>query len=138
MREQTAYDTAVDSGGGQLAMYTPAVIPRKLQAEALDIEELKTADAVADYLRARGIKGRQTSIESCPLANWAISCGGKKAQVSGSSITVAFTEDANWDWIRDPRGWSGAAVFGVMPNTAAMDAFVKKFDMGQYPDLIES
>lgn len=47
---------------------TPADIKRQLQDLITGLDDLGTADAIADELRALGVKGSHRSCNTCPIA----------------------------------------------------------------------
>lgn len=132
MRAQSATDQFFATNGR--AMYRDGKAnhptPLKLVHQAVRLNNFTDPDEIAQYLRDNNIKGKIASLGSCPLAQWAVSCGAQSAKVSNSTFTVSLVSDADWEDVTDGD-------YVAMPNTAAMDLFIKKFDMGQYPDLIE-
>lgn len=76
-----------------------------------------TPDAVADQLRALGIKGGQSDYCGCPIANYLLQSGAY------TCVFVAPSEIlADADMVQTP-----------MP----IAAFIGRFDVGDYPDLID-
>lgn len=90
---------------------TPETILAKL-AELGD-----TPDAIAESLRARGIKGDKRSATSCPLANYLRECGAE--------YPVVF----DWAWVTQDDGEQGVEV------PAHAYQFARSFDADAYPFL---
>jgi hypothetical protein len=78
-----------------------------------------TADAVADSLRAKGIKGNASDGESCPVANL---------------ITAEFPEASNGAWGVEDEWWVEAAYVrtpeGRVSTPPAVKEFIAAFDDG--------
>lgn len=88
------------------------------------ISGFETADEIADFFRKEGIKGYRGEIESCPIANYvSAGCGGKVQMDDKSLITIDPTNPEK------EVGW-------VLEHTPAMAEFIKRFDAGDYPDLV--
>ncbi len=81
-----------------------------------------TADAVADRLRALGIKGRRASACGCPIALYV-----KKAGWGTPAVASDLVVDNPDDDFRTLR----------VPLTPAVDLFRSRFDAGVYLDLVE-
>lgn len=81
-----------------------------------------TPDAVANRLRALGIKGEQGSACDCPIARLLLQAEQVKAvEVDAGDIRVV--EDGHPSrWVRPP---------------AAVDVFIHLFDEGVYLDLVD-
>jgi hypothetical protein len=79
-----------------------------------------TADAIADRLRALGIKGAQCFAGNCPLATY-LATHGITAFVSGDQISVPVTD----------------SVFVGLAVPAAAAVFIENFDRGVYLDLVD-
>lgn len=79
------------------------------------------ADAMADRLRALGIKGTRLLSNVCPLAVY-LGTQGITAYVSREEITVPVDDDTT---VR-------------LPVPAATAVFVERFDGGVYLDLIDA
>lgn len=76
-----------------------------------------TPDAVADQLRALGIRGGQSDYCGCPVANYLLQSGAY------TCVFVAPSEIlADADMVQTP-----------MP----IAAFIGRFDVGDYPDLVQ-
>lgn len=77
------------------------------------------ADQIAAHLIARGIKGRRNSGCDCPVANWFSRTLGVGGAVAGNAFQL------NND-------------VGVQLGlTDGICDFVRRFDAGEYPDLVE-
>jgi hypothetical protein len=76
-----------------------------------------TGDDVADHLRSKGIKGKRGILETCPLAEFAISCGAKEVQVDNQGVSFL------------------SAIGPLRHASSAVQEFVVRFDNGDYPDL---
>jgi len=79
------------------------------------------ADAIADRLRAKGIKGARVLSNICPLAIY-LETQGVTAYVSAESLSVPVDEHTTVD----------------MPVPPAVAVFVPRFDGGVYLDLIDT
>lgn len=77
-----------------------------------ELDALQTADEIAACLRAAGIKGRRKVCDDCPLA-----------RATDSDVYTRDAADADGDY------------HGL---TLAERLFVRRFDDGQYPDLIDA
>lgn len=80
-----------------------------------------TPDAIADRLRALGIKGRRIGARHCPIAQLLNTLDG----VSNAAVfddSISFSKSGGW----------GAA----LPTSAAVE-FIRRFDQGVYLDLVE-
>lgn len=94
---------------------------REQLATALD--KLVSSGSVADFLRHEGITGVPTAGRRCPIARWLSGVLGREVSVSPQAVYVA---------VRDS---DGKQLEVEMPIAAR--AFVREFDRGQHPDLIE-
>jgi len=101
----------------------PATIPRFLTGDpeervAAAIAELPTenADAVAAYLAAVGVRGVRSSAEDCPIARY-VRLRARHAV-----------------WVAVGEIYSRTGGFGTLP--AAVVDFYRRFDHGEYPDLM--
>ncbi len=81
-----------------------------------------TADAVADRLRALGIKGKHRHSYECPVAKLLHANGYPDVEV-----------DNGWTW---PDGSTDNAIPEVA-NPAPVGEFIQRFDAGVYLDLVE-
>jgi len=82
-----------------------------------------SADAIAEYLANRGIKGDRSLLESCPLSNLAL-----KTLDNGMHIEV--DKEALFIHASDSTGWYR------IPLTPVLSDFVARFDRGEYPQLV--
>jgi len=102
-------------------------ITGSLAAAVEELDGLETPDAVCEFLRAQGIKGRIGSGPSCPIANFVKArTGAKSVDVPGSCVTVAI-------------GTAGKVrIRGVVRANLAdpVRDFIYKFDKGGYRDLV--
>ena len=83
----------------------------------------KTADEVADSLKAQGIKGEPGSACYCPLANFLRSKGAPEPGVIHG-----------WFRVHPHPAECGAEAIRV-PLPKGADAFLRAFDCDRYPDL---
>jgi hypothetical protein len=83
-----------------------------------------TADAIADRLRALGIKGRARQACHCPVANYI----ERQSAYTGASVSrdlvLAVDPDLNYEALE-------------VPTPDAVAEFVRRFDDGVYLDLVE-
>lgn len=105
----------------------------KKKVEALLISLGDTSCAVAESLRARGIKGKTQSPSCCPIAVLLLQEDpGVQIEVNGDDITYAFDcphedlEDGSCDCLADATVYPGKVIA----------AFIEEFDAGTFPDLI--
>jgi hypothetical protein len=83
-----------------------------------DLDALgKTSEQVADFLKARGVKGTIGNVYSCPIANYLNSLNHKVAGVSWGSIRFQYG--------------------GCIDTPPAVCQFIVDFDQGKYPELIK-
>jgi hypothetical protein len=75
----------------------------------------KTADEVADFLKAKGITGMKRESAHCPVANYLVSQGGDPRAIIYSHYVPPFDED-------------------ITTPLPVFD-FIITFDEGQYPEL---
>jgi hypothetical protein len=97
-----------------------------------------TADAVADTLRAAGVKGERAKCDACPVARWLL------ATVDGA---VSVEVDGNHVQLGTAVADRSTSYFCGLPPAVA--AFIERFDNAdgsedvagplesQYPDLVE-
>lgn len=85
-----------------------------------------TADAVADRLRALGVKGQRAMSQHCPIANYVRANAPGLSRVRVLPTAVKFRRDgapiSAWQWV-------------VTPD--AVHKFANNFDAGVYLDLME-
>ncbi len=81
-----------------------------------------TPVAVAETLRAKGIKGRPCESSRCPIANWLVTETG--------AVTVEVDSDI---YFRH----AGAHGLWIDPTPDAVAEFIRRFDEGDFPDLID-
>ena len=81
----------------------------------------ETVEEVAEGLRARGIKGRRTIANACPLANY-LSIWWNSASVWQD---ISVCDSAN-DY------------YFYADNPSVTYQFAQRFDMGYFPDLIDN
>lgn len=80
----------------------------------------KSADQIAEILKAQGIKGTKFSGANCPLAAYALKRGAVDVSVNNNWLSY----------------WTGSySPMISRPTTRGTRAFVRKFDLGAYPDL---
>jgi hypothetical protein len=84
------------------------------------VEEFTTADEIGRFFFDEGIRGQQSQGADCPFAKWIKVVTGK-AYLVGSS------------WICQPDDSSAM----VATLSAAARAFVRRFDAGCYPQLVQ-
>lgn len=90
-----------------------------------------TPDAIADRLRALGIKGTPNNSSWCPIANYLIrhiedpDAYVYDIAVSPGEIALSIDYDA------------GHRYLYLRPNTSAA-TFIRRFDRGDYPHLIQT
>lgn len=80
----------------------------------------ETVEEIAEGLRARGIKGKRTIANQCPLANY---------------LRVWFPNPSIWQdvsCVGDEDNYYFYAITPVVPFQ-----FANRFDEGKFPDLIE-
>lgn len=82
-----------------------------------------TADAVADRLRALGIKGKQAWACACPVANYLVRNGYEGAVFSAEEYAIPNPDDV----------WN--VLTGRTPQPVGL--FIDRFDEGVYLDLVE-
>lgn len=92
-------------------------LPQAILLLLFSLHELETSDDVADFFRDMGVKGKRGLLEKCPIANYAIGCGAKGVQVDNQGLALSL-----------PQG-------SIRLRTAAIQAFVIRFDNGDFPDL---
>ena len=85
-----------------------------------------TPDAVADSLRAKGIKGKRNKVQCCPVANYIRSNAQGLSFVCVVRRTVGFMAE---DQAISTRQWTA--------TTNAVETFTRRFDEGVYLDLEE-
>lgn len=96
-----------------------------------ELAKMETADQVADFLRRKGITGFPTWPDQCPVAN----------------LFHAALQDVDFERRTPPIAGVGELIWHdfadmVSPRCSvrlpsAVVAFVREFDQGKYPDLIE-
>lgn len=97
------------------------------------LTSLENTDVLADFFRGEQIKGERTHPNKCPIAKWI-------QQSTGYENVVAVPETI--------FVWNGLPGFADRDTTATYDnqdratspvikAFMKYFDQGDYPDLME-
>lgn len=87
------------------------------------IAYLETGDEVADLLREYGAKGHRGVLGSCPISNFASACApGIRVETNSDGIWVSVGDAISQQW----------KIFGL-----GITEFVKNFDNGLYPDLVE-
>jgi hypothetical protein len=79
-----------------------------------EIDRLQTAEEIADYLRVRDVRGWREDVHGCPLAR---ATGWHVGQLRRLRCSVVNSE--------------------IELLTPAEQDFVKRFDAGEYPDLVE-
>jgi hypothetical protein len=113
----------------QIAHASPVITQMRAQATAeqdarravrLLTDLGSTGDAIADRLRALGIKGAQCFAGNCPLATY-LATHGIAAFVSCDELSVPVTDN----------------VFVRLAVPAAAAVFIKNFDRGVYLDLVD-
>lgn len=96
---------------------------RELAGTLHYLDRLGSKDAIADYLRAAGIKGKRMRSCMCPVANWLAFQLDTAQRVSvGSKITLAAYED-------------GPPAEAQTPENVSQ--FIYAFDQDEYPLLDE-
>jgi hypothetical protein len=106
---------------------------RRLNSLVDEWKEWKTADLMADYLRAQGVRGQRLAVSSCPLARWARRCipEAQHVLVTSGSVWITYCERSRWLPWRQVRRRAGT----LLPEGARW--FISAFDRGEYPDLVE-
>jgi hypothetical protein len=86
------------------------------------LNSFETEDLIAEFLRSKGAKGEMQDGESCVITNYILG----ETDAIGCSTTEAeiIVEDDNYD----------AHSFAT---TGAVHSFIKLFDQGYYPDLVD-
>lgn len=84
----------------------------------------ETDDDLADFFRGYGIKAQPSNARSCAISQFVRMETGLPVSTSVSSVTV-------WTDLDE----SDLAYYGQL--TSAMESFIKKYDQGAYPDLVE-
>jgi hypothetical protein len=105
-------------------MTAPAASVELLVTEALrDLGQRETADAVANEMRAAGIKGTQDDTCTCPLANYLTQLPGVDQ--------VEVLDNHVYLWVGDQ------AEPAVIELAESVSNFVYLFDQGVFLDLVD-
>lgn len=101
---------------GMLGMYE---IPEWFNELTAVVSTMPSADAIAEFFRGKGVKGKRTILEDCPIAAWAKGCGAQQVQVDNKGLQVYAGED-----------------LGLVNLTSdPFKEFITNFDNGAYPFL---
>lgn len=91
------------------------------------LHQFETADEIADYFRYYGIKANVQDARSCAISEFVQRETGLEGRVITSTTSLALIAEG-------AMVWDDATV--EVEHTKAMHQFVKKFDSGAYPDLL--
>lgn len=81
----------------------------------------ETANELAEYFKAEGIKGYRSQHDACPIARWLSCTTGREASVATFIIIDSYDD---------------SLVF-TTTATDSMVAFMDTFDHGGFPELID-
>jgi hypothetical protein len=95
---------------------------KELVCKYLDDLPTDTTDAIAAYLRTRGVTGQRVNPSRCVLAQWLSDMTGLYILI-GMMVHIRLTSNAY------------VATVVALPKTAQL--FMHEFDAGLFPDLAE-
>ena len=97
--------------------------PNEAEDFSSRFRNVSTSDEVAEILRTAGIKGKRYELNACPLANLALhDIPGVDVEVDDEGLAI------------EVRATGMAFRHNTTP---AMKDFIRRFDLGEFPDLIE-
>lgn len=89
----------------------------------------QSAYEIADFFRSEGIKGFKASHNLCPIATWM----SKATGIYSSAADHILVQDGNFSPL---EGEKFSLDFRVKV-TPVMKEFMKKFDRGDFPELLK-
>lgn len=116
----------VVSGGLRQADFIDMMLtPREVTGLFSELRSLSTAGAVADWMRSKGITGKTTDKERCPVANATRGLPG--------FIDAEINDDHLYARVQLANGNQMTFHEALSP---ALRTFVERFDSGHFPDLV--
>lgn len=89
----------------------------------------QSAYEIADFFRSEGIKGFKASHNECPIANWMRETTG----IYSSAAGYVVVQNGNFS----PLEGEKFHLDFMVKVTPVMKEFMKKFDRGDFPELLK-
>jgi hypothetical protein len=94
------------------------------------LAQFQTADELADFFRSEGLKAVPQSGTSCAISQW-------MTKTTGDLVYTTYYDINFKPEMASETMMKFGQVEAIESNTPAMAEFARKFDNGQYPDLVD-